>query len=48
MKNYTIGFTHSGSKMRLTETVTAPSSQYARETLKARYSGVQILSISER
>ena len=46
MKQFTIGFTHSGSPMRLTETVTAESSQYARLSIQGRYKGVQILSIS--
>lgn len=47
MKQFTIGFTHSNSNLRLTEVVTAPSTQYARESIKARYSGVRILSITE-
>ena len=47
MKQFTIGFTHSNSQLRLTEVVTAPSAQYARESLKGRYDGVRILSITE-
>jgi hypothetical protein len=47
MKQFTIGFTHSKSQFRLTETVTASSAQYARESLKGKYDGVRILSITE-
>jgi len=47
MKQFTIGFTHSNSNLRLTEVVTASSAQYARESLKGRYDGVRILSITE-
>lgn len=44
MKNFEIRFKHSKSKFTLTETVTAQSYQYARESLNGRYDGLQILN----
>jgi hypothetical protein len=44
MKDFEIRFKHSNSKFTLTETVTAQSYQYAREALRGRYDGLQILN----
>lgn len=47
MKQFQIKFKHSGSKMTLTEVITASSMQYAREIMRGRYDGLQILQYSQ-
>ena len=47
MKQFQIRSKHSGSKFMLTEVVTASSYQYAREMMRGRYDGLQILGYSQ-